>query len=68
MCTGNPAPPDPPPVPAPPPDYTDEQVALSREVADQEKKRAFAGLSSTLTGTASGAVNPGRTSLTGGKA
>ena len=38
-----------PTVPAPPPDFTDEQMAMSRKIHNQNRKRMFAGLASTIT-------------------
>lgn len=54
------------PVPPPPPDFMDEQVALAQQVQDQERKRAFAGLSSTIATGAQGVLTPGRTTLNPG--
>jgi len=62
MCSA-PKPPDPPPPPAPPADLFDEQVALAQTVQDEERRRVFAGLNSTIATSAQGVVNPGRTTL-----
>jgi len=44
----------------------DEQIALSQTIADQEAKRAFAGLSATINTGAQGVLSPGRTNLNPG--
>jgi len=53
-------------MPSPPPDFTDEQIALAAQVGEEERKRAFAGLSSTINTSAAGVLTPGRTSLNPG--
>ncbi len=65
MCMSA-TPPPPPPIPPPPPDFMDEQIALSQTIADQEAKRAFAGLSATINTGAQGVLSPGRTNLNPG--
>jgi len=67
MCFQQPKAPSPPPPPPPPPDFSDEQVALAQQVSEQERRRVFAGLSSTIATSAQGVLNPGRTTLTAGK-
>jgi len=62
MCSAARAP-NLPPIPPPTPDFTDEQIALSQTVADQERKRMFAGLASTFANGPAGVLSPGRTSL-----
>lgn len=59
MCTAKQ--PDPPPVPPPPPDFLSEQSAIAKEVQEQNQKRVFAGLSSTIVTGASGVLGKTRT-------
>lgn len=59
MCS--PSIPDPPPPPPPKPDFRDEEIALATEVEGQRRNRRLAGLSSTISGAASGVLSPTRT-------
>lgn len=60
MCS--PSQPKPPPVPPPIPDFNDEQAAIASEVQDQNQKRAFAGLSSSIATGAAGVLTKTKTS------
>ena len=50
-----------PTIPAPPPDFTDEQIAMTRKVSQQNRKRMFAGLASTIANGPQGVTGEART-------
>lgn len=53
--------PEPPPVPPPPVDYDSQQAAIATEVQDQNQRRLFAGLASTIATGAGGVLSKTRT-------
>lgn len=59
MCTAKQ--PEPPPIPPPPPDYTSEQASMAAQVQDQNQRRLFAGLASTIATGAGGVLTKTRT-------
>lgn len=61
MCS-SPTPPQA-PIPPPPVDFSDEQVALATQYEQENRRRVFAGLSSTINTGAQGVISPGRTTL-----